>query len=230
MEFLLLDYKRSITNIAKLQIDIDFYNLHDYNLYLVQFTSVKFGKAKDLVFLDEIMVLKERFSRLPSCIERASFHSLGKACINWNHLNFIFCDKRYFFSFKNSQQQSFPSLSKSCPTKLILFLEKLEKMTHLLSIEIERLLLVEKKVVKIDIYSIYKLFLDSVLEKIFKGKSFKSKFGWNLRFLPKCISIRYKGITFEEWKVSSYNLLIQESCKLAIFENIFALFNPTLFS
>ena len=163
-------------NIAKFQIDIDFYNLYDYNLYLVQFTSVKFGKAKDLVFLDEIMVLKERFSRLPSCIEIASFHSLGKACINWNHLNFIFCDKRYF-SFKNSQQQSFPSLSKSCLTKLILSSEKLGKMTHLLSIEIERLLLVEKKVVKIDIYSIYKLFLDSVLEKIFKGKSFKSKFG-----------------------------------------------------
>ena len=37
-------------------------------------------------------------------------------------------------TFKNSQQWNFPSLSKSCPTKLILFFEKLENMTHLLSI------------------------------------------------------------------------------------------------
>ena len=74
-----------------------------------------------------------RFSRLSSCIEIASFHSLGKACVNWKHLNFIFCDERYFY-FKNSQQWSFLSLSKSCPTKLIQFSEKLEKMTLLLSI------------------------------------------------------------------------------------------------
>ena len=43
----------------------------------------------------------------------SSSYWVDKACINSNHLNFIFCDKRYF-SFKNSQQWSFPSLSKGC--------------------------------------------------------------------------------------------------------------------
>ena len=106
-----------------------------------------------------------RFSRLPSCIEIVSFYSLGRTCINWNHLNFIFCDKRYF-SFKNSQQWSFPSLAKSCPTELIPFFEKLEKMTHLLSIwmslvshEIERLLMIGEKMMKIGIHSSINYFL-----------------------------------------------------------------------
>ena len=106
-----------------------------------------------MLFLDEMMV-----SILPSCTEIAPFHSLGKACINWNHSNFIFCDKRNL-SFKNSRQWSFTSLSKRCPTKLIPFSEKLEKITHLLAIEIEKLLMMEEKVVKIGIYSIYKFFL-----------------------------------------------------------------------
>ena len=48
------------------------------------------------------------------------------------YIHCIIC--HIFHVFKNSQQWSFPSLSKSCPTKLIPFFDKLEKMTHLLSI------------------------------------------------------------------------------------------------
>ena len=34
--------------------------MFDYSLHLVQFTTVKFGKANHLVFLDEVMVLNEK--------------------------------------------------------------------------------------------------------------------------------------------------------------------------
>ena len=109
-----------------------------------------------------------RFSRLLSCTEIASFHSLGKACINLNHLSFIFCDERYF-SFKNSQQWSFPSLSKSCATKLVPLFEKLEKMTHSFSIWMSLLSRRNGQAFdsgteggEIGIYCIYKLVLDSI--------------------------------------------------------------------
>ena len=44
--------------------------MFDYNLYLVQFITVKFGKANHLVFLDEMMVLNEKIFKtfiIPSC-------------------------------------------------------------------------------------------------------------------------------------------------------------------
>ena len=121
--------------LSKVWLESRFY-IFDYNLHLIQFimlSTVEFVIAKHMVFLDEMMVLNEKIFKNSSCIEITSFHSLSKGCIHWSHLNFIFCDKRYFF-FNSSQQWCFQSLSKSCPTKLILFFEKLEWLTLLLPI------------------------------------------------------------------------------------------------
>ena len=49
-------------------------------------------------------------------------------------------------------------------------------------------------------------------------ESSKSKFEWNLKFIPKVDLIKWSGISFHSWNLSSYNCLTHEHWRLPIFK------------
>ena len=54
----------------------------------------------------------------------------------------------------------------------------------------------------------------------------KKTLEWNLNFDPNDNAIKCSGINFHSWKLLSYNLRIQEHCRLTILYDISTFFKP----
>ena len=57
-------------------------------------------------------------------------------------------------------------------------------------------------------------------------ETLKSRLEWIIQHSLKIFLIKVQGIIFHLWKLSSYNFLTQEHCKLIIFDFMSTFFNP----
>ena len=54
----------------------------------------------------------------------------------------------------------------------------------------------------------------------------KSRLEWKIKHCSNVSLVKVKGIIFHSWRVSSYNFLAQEHCKLIIFDFMSIFFDP----
>ena len=139
----------------------------------------------------------------------------GKASIICNQY-ILWVSLRWNSIFKSFQGFIFPLSLNNWPINFnFFFFRKKEKCTGVLSTLISEWS--QKTSGKIrDGRVDFEVKLSINFMKIWKNGNFErmslltSTFLWNLKYLPKCVSIKNSGITFQSWESSSNNLFTQE--------------------
>ena len=151
------------------------------------------------------------------------FHWFGIAWQSWHHLQNIFSSKLYS-DFISLQLLKTPDGLDKCSTKLIFSFEKSWKCNGLLLILISllnhknwdlRQLGLSGRKAKVFFHE-WKMFMQNSGNKL--RETLKSRLEWKIKHSPNVFLIKVKGIIFHSWKLSSFSFLIQEHCKLIIFE------------
>ena len=144
----------------------------------------------------------------------------GKASIICNQY-ILWVSLRWNSIFKSFQGFIFPLSLNNWPINFKFFFRKKEKCTGLPSTLIyEWSQKTSGKIMDARVDFEVKLYIHFI--KIWKNGNFErtslliSTFLWNLKYLPKCVSVKNSGITFQSWESSSNSLFTREHYTLFI--------------